>query len=73
MGLGFLLHTTGQGERWDAIAWQYYRDVARVPALLAANPHAPQGVALPAGLVLQVPLVARAGTAQVVPPWRVVA
>ncbi|MDD3938077.1 tail protein X [Rhodoferax sp.] len=71
MGLGYLLHTTREGERWDVIAWQYYRDVGQVPALLAANPHAAQAALLPSGLVLRVPLIARATVVAAVPPWRV--
>lgn len=70
MAVGFLLHTTREGERWDLIAWQYYRDVGQVPALLAANPQAAQAAMLPSGLVLRVPLIARADVATAVPPWR---
>lgn len=68
--MAYLTHVTHEGERWDAIAWHYYRDVRQVPALIAANPHAPLAPALPSGLRLRVPLIARASTTAALPPWR---
>lgn len=68
--MAHLIHTTRDGERWDLIAWQHYRDVRHVPALIAANPHAPIAPALPSGLRLRVPLIARASTTAALPPWR---
>ncbi|MCX8016714.1 MAG: tail protein X [Rhodocyclaceae bacterium] len=68
--MAHLIHVTGEGERWDWIAWRYYRDVRQVPALIAANPHAPLAPILPAGLKLRVPLIARASQTAALPPWR---
>lgn len=67
-----LTHVTQAGERWDTIAWQYYRDVRQVPRLIEANPHAPVSPALPSGLVLAVPLIDAvvAHHPAGVPPWR---
>ena len=44
-----LIHITRDGERWDAIAWRYYRNVAELPRLLAANPHLAARPTLPSG------------------------
>lgn len=68
--MAHLIHVTREGERWDLIAWRYYRDVRQVPQLIAANPHAPNSPALPSGLRLRVPLIERASTTAALPPWR---
>lgn len=68
--MAHLIHATLEGERWDLIAWRYYRDVRQVPMLMAANPHAPNAPVLPSGLRLRVPLMARATHTQALPPWR---
>lgn len=67
-----LTHITQAGERWDLIAWQYYRDVRQVARLMEANPQAPVTPALPSGLRLTVPMLAPevATKTDGVPPWR---
>ena len=67
-----LTHITQAGERWDMIAWQYYRDVRQVARLMEANPQAPVAPALPSGLRLVVPMIERAvaNNSDGVPPWR---
>ena len=67
-----LTHITQAGERWDLIAWQYYRDVRQVARLMEANPQAPVAPALPSGLRLTVPIIERtvANKPDGVPPWR---
>jgi len=67
-----LTHITRPGERWDTIAWRYYRDVRQIARLIEANPHAPASAGLPSGLRLVIPLIqasAASGT-RGVPPWR---
>jgi phage tail protein X len=67
-----ILHITIDGERWDLIAWSYYRDVREMSRLIAANPHAPRASILPAGLKIAVPLIdsqAIVSTAGL-PPWK---
>ena len=65
-----LLHITSQGERWDLIAWRYYRDVSRTADLVAANPHAPYAPQLASGIRLVIPLIERATLKETLPPWR---
>lgn len=68
-----LIHITRDGERWDAIAWRYYRDVAELPRLLAANPHLAARPTLPSGQRVVVPIIERREAAASVarlPPWR---
>jgi phage tail protein X len=67
-----IVHTTIDGERWDLLAWRYYRDVREVPRLIAANPHAPRAGILPAGLKIAVPLIERPASVSTIglPPWK---
>jgi len=68
-----LIHITTAGERWDMIAWRYYGDAHRYPPLIAANPHVPITPALPAGIRLNIPVLAHeAGQTlpkERLPPW----
>lgn len=63
-------HVTREFERWDNIAWHYYRDVSKMGLLIEANPHAPIIPCLPAGLVLRIPLIRAENTTQDLPPWK---
>lgn len=68
-----LIHITRDGERWDTIAWRYWRDVAELPRLLAANPHLAARPTLPSGQRVVVPIIERrdaAVSAARLPPWR---
>jgi len=67
-----LIHITRQGERWDAIAWQYYGDAHRYAPILAANPHVPITPMLPVGIRLNIPVLARGAdntSREGLPPW----
>ena len=68
----YLTHITTEGERWDLIAWQYYRDVRQVARLMEANPRAPATAALPSGLRLSIPMIEAAAAVGLngLPPWR---
>jgi len=68
-----LIHITADGERWDAIAWRYYRSVAEMPRLLAVNPHLAARPALPSGQRLVVPIIRReeaVASKESLPPWK---
>lgn len=52
-----LIHITTEGERWDQIAWKYYRRVSPLSLLIEANPHVPVSVRLAAGLRLAIPII----------------
>ncbi|WP_440217257.1 tail protein X [Chromobacterium piscinae] len=65
----FLNHITREGERWDQIAWRYYGDALAYEQIIAANPHAPLGVALPAGLTLSIPVIEQVDLAEELPLW----
>jgi phage tail protein X len=67
-----IMHTVIDGERWDLLAWRYYRDVREMSRLIAANPHAPRSGLLPAGLKIAVPLIERPAAVSNagLPPWK---
>ncbi|TDK65973.1 tail protein X [Sapientia aquatica] len=65
-----LTHITIEGERWDQLAWHYYRRVSLTPLLIEANPHIPIGTTLAAGLSLSIPIVEQQElTAENIPEW----
>jgi len=68
----YLTHITTEGERWDLIAWRYYRDVTKIPLLVDANPQAPISETLPSGLTLLVPVIEPDQTTSLeeLPPWK---
>jgi len=71
--MNVLIHITTDGERWDSIAWRYYRSMAEMPRLLEANPHLPASPTLPSSQRVLVPLIERTQTSASpasLPPWR---
>lgn len=70
-------HLTQPGERWDVIAWHYYRDASKQDLLIAANRHlflaalAPVPAILPAGTIIRVPVISQASLDDaLLPPWK---
>jgi len=72
----YIEHFTRDGDRWDALAFFYYRDVTKQSVLIKANCAAFGGFAvpamLPAGLVLKVPLIEADASVPdgLLPPWK---
>ena len=66
-----LIHLTTQGERWDNLAWRYYRDPYGYESIIKANPDVALYPVLPGGLRLVVPIQARSTslTPEMLPPW----
>ena len=67
----YLTHLTKDGDRWDLIAWHYYRDISQVPRLLDANSHVPITETLTGGIRLSIPVIEVASeTLEELPPWK---
>ena len=68
----FLTHITAEDDRWDTLAWRYYRDIRQITLLIDTNPHAPISETLPAGLTLLIPLIAAANSPdlEALPAWK---
>ena len=66
-----LTHTAVQGERWDLLAWRYYRDPLAYERILAANPALAIVPVLPGGTTLTIPvLIAPTTLTEDLPPWK---
>ncbi len=50
-------YITNQDERWDTIAYNVYGDAGLSAGIIAANPAVPITDKLPAGTVLEIPIL----------------
>lgn len=66
----YRIHITKQNERWDNIAWYYYRDVSKISMLIEENQHVPIIPCLPPGLKLRIPLIEQPQAPVNLPPWK---
>lgn len=66
----YLKHITTQHERWDSIAWKYYRDITKMGLLIETNSHAPITPVLPSGIVLYIPMIEQDTSQRELPPWK---
>lgn len=67
----FITHITKDGERWDTVAWRYYRNVTKMSLLIESNPSVPISDVLPSGLILLVPVIELSETSlEELPPWK---
>lgn len=67
-------HTTIDGERWDMIAQKYYGEASMMNDIISANPTVPLYDILPAGIVLDIPVIEsnelKTNSTQL-PPWKI--
>lgn len=69
----FIQHTTREGQRWDTIALENYGSAALMNKIIEANPGVPRSDVLPAGTVLNIPIIGKAEvltSAELLPPWK---
>jgi phage tail protein X len=65
-----LTHITTAGDRWDLLAWRYYRNVSRIPLLIDANPHIAIHEVLASGLTVLIPMLEEELSTEDLPPWK---
>ncbi|MEJ2793963.1 tail protein X [Iodobacter sp. LRB] len=65
-----LTHITTDGDRWDLLAWRYYRDISRIPLLIDANPHMAISEVLPSGQTVLIPIIEEEVSTEDLPPWK---
>lgn len=67
----FYEYITTEGERWDTIAYKFYGDAAQYEPIVVSNPYVPLTPILPAGIKLQIPVIASTNELNVegLPPW----
>lgn len=70
-------HITVDGERWDQIAWRYYRNVNLQTEIISANRHlfltkpvTPIPAILTGGIALKVPVLEERRDETTLPPWK---
>lgn len=70
-------HITQVGERWDVIAWTYYRDASKEDLLVEANRHlfiddlSAVPAILPSGMILRIPVIEQNLISDdQLPPWK---
>lgn len=75
--LGYLVHSTIQGDRWDLLAHRYYGDASKMTVILDANralfvdPLEVPPLILPPGLSLIVPVIEEEEVDRaLLPPWK---
>ena len=67
----FIEHITGDNDRWDLLAWQYYGDATRYEQIIVANPDVPIWPLLPSGVKLLIPVSDEVNITAVEPaPWK---
>lgn len=66
----YILHTTGADERWDTIAYKYYKNSYNIQPIIEANPHIPINATLQEGLTVKIPIEEKADNTALLPIWR---
>ncbi len=67
----YLVHITADGDRWDLLAWRYYRDPMGYEPIMDANPAVARDPVLAAGLRLLIPVIEAPNTlTEDLPPWK---
>lgn len=71
MNAAYLEHITTEGERWDLLAWRYYRDPMGYERIMAANPGVSRDPVLTGGVRLLIPVIEAPDTlTEDLPPWK---
>lgn len=64
-------YTTREGDRWDLIAYRAYGDANNITPIVEANKGIAIDDVLRAGVVLNIPVLARAeADKSLLPPWK---
>ena len=68
----YIFHTTGSNERWDNIAYQYYKDSYNIQPIIDANPHISINTRLQEGIILKIPIEEKSETTnkKLLPIWK---
>lgn len=67
----FYSYITKDGDRWDLIAYKYYKNPAMYEEIIKANPNVPIEPILTAGINLKIPVLEESTTIKFdLPPWK---
>lgn len=62
-------YITSQGERWDDIAYAFYKNAERTAPLVESNPAYADVLVFGAGIALQIPILDQS-LPSTLPPWK---
>ncbi len=69
--VGFVVHVTTQGERWDLLAYRYYGIATLYAPIIKANPKVVIEPVFEAGITIEVPILPESVAVRAdLPPWR---
>ena len=67
----FYSYITKDGDRWDLIAYKYYKNPTMYEEIIKANPNVPIEPILTAGINLKIPVLEESTTINFdLPPWK---
>lgn len=67
----YIFHTASNNERWDTLAYKYYRNSYKIQPIIEANPHIKADTVIPQGTVLKIPIEKHKKTDKsVLPVWK---
>lgn len=67
----FYSYITKDNDRWDLIAYKYYKNATLYEDIIKANPHVPVEPILQAGIKLKIPIFEDSKTIKFeLPPWK---
>lgn len=67
----FYSYITKDNDRWDSIAYKFYKDATKYEVIIQANPSVPITPTLEAGINLKIPVLDEdEQIAFELPPWR---
>lgn len=70
--MNYLAYTAIEGDRWDLLAWKAYADPLAYQTIIDANPDLAIYETLPAGVSVNIPIIAEAQVIneENLPPWK---
>lgn len=52
----YIYHSTGTNERWDLLAYIFYKNCYKIKPIIEANPHIPITLEIKEGTVIKIPI-----------------
>ena len=67
----FVFYTAQNSDRWDLIAYKFYKNSYKIQPIIEANPHVSVSTTIKAGTVLRIPvLLSETSDKSLLPVWK---
>ena len=64
-------YITKDNDRWDLIAYKFYKNASKYETIIKANPDVPITPTLESGINLKIPVIEESETIEfILPPWK---